>query len=47
MYSTSDKYEGNWKGDKKHGKGVYVTKEGHRFQEVWEENISKESKETA
>lgn len=47
-YSTGDVYEGEWKADKKHGKGVFKTKEGNeKYLETWDMNKVLSSKETA
>ena len=39
FYNNGDKYIGQWKGDKKHGKGIYYESNGTRYAGEWNNNV--------
>jgi hypothetical protein len=38
VYEEGSKYDGEWKDDKKHGKGVYVYEEGSKYDGEWKDD---------
>jgi hypothetical protein len=46
-YAKGDKYEGNFKNEKRHGYGIYIYKDGSKDEGIWHKNeLVKEKKLT-